>query len=96
MLSIRPCRDAVGAAYVGIPECGAALTRAVQNAVRIEIEHGVFRRVNQTDDIKERAQTLYIIGDRQLVPLRFCPVQRKGAQLYCTFCVSVRQPITPT
>ena len=92
MLSIRPCRDAVGATHVGIPECGAALTRAVQNAVRIEIEHGVFCRVNQTDDIKERAQTLYIIGDRQLVRC----VQRKGAQLSCTFCVSVRQPITPT
>ena len=83
MLSIRPCRDAVGAAHVGIPECGTALTRAVQNAVRIEIEHGVFRRVNQTDDIKERAQTLYIIGDRRLVRCAFaCAAEGSTAVLH--------------
>ena len=95
MLSKRPCGDAVGAARIVIPERGAALACAVQNAVRTEIEHGVFRRVNQTDDIKDRAQTLDIVDDRRLVR-RALPVQRKGTQLPCTFCASVRQPITPT
>ena len=46
MLCKRPCGDAVGAARIVIPERGAALACAVQNAVRIEIEHGVFCRVN--------------------------------------------------
>ena len=95
MLSIRPCRDAVGATHVGIPECGAALTRAVQNAVRIEIEHGVFCRVNQTETSKNALRRcISSVIDSSSVAL--LSVQRKGAQLSCTFCVSVRQPITPT
>ena len=83
MLSKRPCRDAVGAARIIIPERGAALACAVQNAVRIEIEHGVFCRVNQTDDIKNRAQTLYIVDDRRLVRCAFaCAAEGRTAVLH--------------
>ena len=83
MLSKRPCGDAVGAARIVIPERGAALACAVQNAVRIEIEHGVFCRVNQTDDIKNRAQTLDIIGDRRLVRRAFaCAAEGHTAALH--------------
>ena len=79
--------EAAGAArIVRVPERGAKrLARAVQNAVRTEIEHGAFQSVNQTDNIKDRAQTLDIVGDRRLVR-RACLC----SQPFCTFCASVR------
>ena len=70
MLS-TPVRRCSWRSRIVIPERGAALACAVQNAVRVEIEHGVFRWVNQTDDIKDRAQTLDIVDDRRLVRRAF-------------------------
>ena len=88
MLSKRPCGDAVCAARIVIPERGAALACVVQNAVRIEIEHGVFCRINQTDDIKDRAQTLDIVGDRRLVRRAFaCAAEGRIAALHL-LCIS--------
>ena len=59
--------DAVGAAAVGVPERGAALARAVQRAVRVQLEHGIGRRVDQTDDVKDCAEALDLVDDRRPV-----------------------------
>ena len=67
MLGEGASGDAVGAAAVGVPERGAALARAVQRAVRVQLEHGIGRRVDQTDDVKDSAEALHILDDQRPV-----------------------------
>ena len=59
--------DAVGAAAVAVPERGAALARAVQHAVRVDLEHGIGLRVDQTDDVKDCAEAPDLVGEQRPV-----------------------------